>query len=471
MSLRLRLTLLSSAILVLLLLLGGGALYLSFSRITYMMIEEALVSDTRSLVSAGWFRPESFNRHSYGKPGATATLFQTRNIDGIVLDRSPALGEFELPLSSAGLAIVRDGKPWTETVELGGSRLLVHTRALSSRGEIVGLIQAARSLDEHDRSLATLAIALLAGSLLGAMIAFGASWVLVGAALRPIDRIIQTADEIGSERDFNRRVSYSGPPDEVGRLASTFNTMLTELHDSYHQLSQALQAQRRFVADASHELRTPLTTVRGNLELLRREPPITVDDQRAVLIDTIDEAERMMRLVSDLLALARSDAGWQPILSQVSLIPLIDEVRRQAATLDPARPIDAVVDGAPAVLANRDLLKQVLLILLDNALKHTSPGSPVTLETAEIDEEVVVSVRDQGPGIDPELLPHIFERFFRGDSARTMGGAGLGLPIARALVEAQGGSIDIESQVGRGSVFIVKLRLFTEAALHSSVNT
>jgi signal transduction histidine kinase len=300
-------------------------------------------------------------------------------------------------------------------------------------------------------------MALLAGGGLGLLVAFGAGWLLAGAALRPIDRIIQTARAIGAERDFTRRVAYRGPNDEVGRLATTFNVMLTELHATYRQVAQALQAQRRFVGDASHELRTPLTTIRGNLELLRREPPIGESDRRAVLSDTIDETERLARLVNDLLALARADAGWQPALDPVAVDALVEEVCRQARLLAPDRPIVADVSRDVTVVANRDLLKQVLLILVDNALKHTPPSGAVTIAAMAEGEQVALGVRDEGPGIAPDMLPHLFERFYRGDSARTEGGTGLGLAIARALVEAQGGAIAVESCAGAGSVFTVRL--------------
>jgi signal transduction histidine kinase len=288
------------------------------------------------------------------------------------------------------------------------------------------------------------------------LVAFGAGWLLADAALRPIDRITQTAQAIGAERDFSRRVAYRGPDDEVGRLATTLNAMLTELHATYRQVAQALQAQRRFVGDASHELRTPLTTIRGNLELLRRDPPIDDLDRAAALDDTIGEAERLARLVNDLLALARSDAGQRPAVGAVALAPLLEEVCRQARQLAPDRRVEAALSPAAAI-ASRDLLKQVLLSLVDNAIQHTRPGGAIGIDVQSGDTQVAISVRDQGPGIAPKQLPRVFERFYRGDSARTAGGAGLGLAIARALVEAQGGSIDAESRPDGGSVFTVRL--------------
>jgi two-component system OmpR family sensor kinase len=472
MSIRLRLTVLFTVLLALTLALGGVALYVSVARMTFATLAETLANDTRQLVNTGRFRMRDLDGPAW-RLGASPTLFQTRNLDGAVLDRSQGLGAADLPLGEEGLASVRSGQPWTEAATVNGSRLLVHSRALSARGEIVGIIQAARPLDEYDQTLTTLEMALLAAGSLGVVFACGAGWLLAGAALRPIDRITQTARDIGAHRDFTRRVDYRGPNDEVGRLATTLNAMLIELHATYQQVAQALAAQRRFVGDASHELRTPLTTIRGNLELLRREPPIAADDRHAVLSDTIEETERLSRLSGDLLALARADAGWRPSVDHVPLAPLLAEVGRQAGQLAPERPIE-IAAGEHVVAANRDLLKQVLLILVDNAVKHTPAGTPIAITAAAEPRDlappsgaapqvralpaVAIRVCDTGGGVAPEALPHIFERFYRGDnSARTAGGAGLGLSIAQSLVELQGGTIVAESNTGAGSTFTIRL--------------
>jgi signal transduction histidine kinase len=289
------------------------------------------------------------------------------------------------------------------------------------------------------------------------VIAFGVGWVLAGATLRPINRIERTAYAIGAERDFDRRVDHVGPPDEVGRLATTFNTMLTELQTAYRQVEHALQAQRRFVADASHELRTPLTTIRGNVGLLQRQPPIEPEDRVAALGDMADETDRLIRLVNDLLMLARADAGrlWrnEPVLIK----PLIEDLCRQAQLLEPERRIHCEDILDLAVVANRDALKQVLLILLDNALKFTPVDGEVRFTTAVDADRVFIALCDTGPGIAPAALPHIFERFYRGDSSRTGAGAGLGLSIAKTLMDAQHGTISVESAAGRGSVFNISL--------------
>jgi signal transduction histidine kinase len=274
-------------------------------------------------------------------------------------------------------------------------------------------------------------------------------------SLRPIHRLTQTAQAIGAERDFSRRVEHTGPDDEVGRLAKTLNDMLSELQAAYQQVGQALEMQRRFVADVSHELRTPLTTLNGNVELLRRDPPISDEDQSEVLSDMASESQRLVRLVNDLLDLARADAHRTLQSEPIQIKPIIEEVCRQARLLASDR--DIACDTLPdvTVLAQADALKQVLLILLDNALKHAD--GPVTVACHAAEKQVSLSVRDSGPGIDPELLPSLFERFSRGRNSGDGRGTGLGLAIAKGLVEGQGGSLTIGSQPGEGSVFSVTL--------------
>jgi signal transduction histidine kinase len=272
--------------------------------------------------------------------------------------------------------------------------------------------------------------------------------------LRPIHRITQTAQEIGNESDFSRRVDYSGPNDEIGQLAKTFNLMLSRLQAAYQRVSQALSMQREFVADVSHELRTPLTTVRGNLDLLRRDPPLAEAEHADVLTDLVDESDRLIRLVNELLILARADAGRNLVQEPIAVQPLIEDACRQAQQLDEHREIITAAQDV-TVLGDRDALKQVLLIFLDTAIKHTQ--GPITISARPAGDQVAFAVQDTGPGIPPEILQHVFDRFYRGDTDPSVSGFGLGLPIAKALVEGQGGTIAIESQPGSGSVVRIHL--------------
>jgi len=224
-------------------------------------------------------------------------------------------------------------------------------------------------------------------------------------------------------------------------------------------VEQALETQKRFVADASHELRTPLTTIRGNIELLRNDLPLEPQERADILADTKEEIERLIRLVNQLLLLARADAGRPLHCDTVPLKPLIEDACRQIHALAPQRTISTDQVHEVSVWADRDALKQVLLILLDNARVHTPARATISVSTTVAANHATITIRDTGPGIPPDVLPHVFERFYRGDVSRHGGGAGLGLAIAKELIEGQGGSIAVQSTVGQGTAFTLTLPL------------
>lgn len=456
MSIRLRLTLLYSAILALALIVFSAALYVTQSRITLDIAKTTLAQQAEGFVRRPHRPPEPWNEPPPGEylPGR---WIQLRSADGTVIARTADLADTTLPLSADGLRAVQIGTSWFETAVVDNEPLLIYSLPVRMPEGVNGIVQVAAPIGERGQSLNTLRLVLILGSSLIIVGAFVISWVVAGTALEPIHRITQTAQAIGAEHNFSRRVQHAGPNDEVGQLATTFNTMLTELEFAYRQLEAALESQHRFVADASHELRTPLTTVRGNIELLRREPPLAAEERADVLADTKDEVERLIRLVQQLLVLARVDAGQPLPRAPLALKPLLEDVCRQSKLIAPHRSI--VCEPAPevAVLGNRDALKQVLLILLDNAVIHTPPQAAITLTTASANAYLEIRVRDTGAGIAPDLLPHLFERFYRGDVSRSGRGSGLGLAIARELVKAQEGTLTVRSKVGEGSEFIVIL--------------
>ena len=470
MSIRLRLTLLYSVILALTLIAFSTSLYVTQSRATYEGIKANLVRQADGIGSPRRFpgpppqppaevapfegAPPSVNLPSGALPGRWT---QTRSLDGAVLSRTFDLGDLTLPLSPKGLSAVQNGTGWFETAQVEDQPVLIYSRSFETQGGAVEIAQVAFPIAQPEQSLRALRTILVIGCSLVIVAAFAIGWALAGTVLRPIHRITRTAQAIGAEHDFGRRVQHIGPTDEVGQLAITFNVMLAELESAYRQLEQTLESQRRFVSDASHELRTPLTTVRGNIELLRREPPMDAQERAEVLADTKDEVERLIRLVHQLLVLARVDAGQSLQSAPLPIKPLLEDVCRQSRLLAPQRTI--LCESVPdvLVLGDRDALKQVFLILLDNALAHTSLGAAIGMTVVAAEGRVVISVRDTGVGIAPDALPHIFERFYRGQVSRSGRGTGLGLSIAKELVEAQEGTIMVESRVGQGSVFTVTL--------------
>jgi len=493
MSIRLRLTLLYSAILALTLLVFGIILYTIQSQSTLNSLKDDLRRSSDNIGRAvSWMymrsvgiqnAPDSLLNQAppaYNVPPGQGqsqfepppmpletlsgepsfNIFREREIVRVLdtaggLIASPyGVDETKLPLSDQGLQALSQQQDWLEIAEYNGERVLIYNRPGVFDNQVVFIVQVARGLTEHDRSLGVLSRILITAGLLTTLTAFGIGWVLAGAALRPIQRITQTAQEIGNESDFSRRVQYAGPKDEVGELATTFNSMLARLQEAYQRVSDALKLQRSFVADVSHELRTPLTTVRGNLALLRHEPPLPASEQSDILRDVEGESDRLIRLVNDLLVLARADAGQNLVKEAVTIQPVVQEACRQARLFDEQREIIEQVPDL-SILGDRDALKQILLILLENALKYSRDTVRVSAEALE--SKVHIFVHDQGSGIDPKTLEHIFERFYRGEENASIPGFGLGLPIAQSLVNAQGGSIQVESSLGSGTTVTVSL--------------
>jgi two-component system, OmpR family, sensor kinase len=310
-----------------------------------------------------------------------------------------------------------------------------------------------------NRQLETLRVFLVLGALLSLFAALAASWLLAGRALRPLEAMARTAEEIGETQDLSRRLPTQATADEVGRLQLSFNQMLQQLEDAYRRLQGALAAQRRFVADASHELRTPLTTIRGNVGLLLKRDDITREDQAAALTDIAGESERMSRMVQDLLTLARADAGQHLDKAPLELRPIVRDVSRQAQTVAEHR--EVLLEDAPdsdvTVMGNADAIKQLLWILVDNAVKHTEQGGRINLGLNRENGFATIIVRDDGPGIPPGETDRIFERFYQADSARNDEGTGLGLAIARWIVQEHGGRVSALNNPDRGATFRVEI--------------
>jgi signal transduction histidine kinase len=239
---------------------------------------------------------------------------------------------------------------------------------------------------------------------------------------------------------------------------------LRELADAFQQilarLEQNVRRQRQFLADASHELRGPLMVIRGNLDLLQMDLP--ADERKAAARESSEEAERMARLIADLLFLAEEDAHQRLESEPVRMEAVVAEVWQRARTVDAgAHPLILECNDAAVVLGDRHRLTQMLWNLVENALVYTEAGGQVAICSRKMQDRVVLSVADTGAGIPAEHIPRLFERFYRVDRARsrTQSSTGLGLPIVKQVVEAHGGEVRVESELGRGSVFIITLPL------------
>ena len=486
MSIRLRFTLLYNVILALTLAIFGMALYASQAHSIYDTLKSDLIhtnslvgtSVQQSISSSGilvlpsetmFTAPPPLANHPLDDKGfkkiPEREIVRILDLAGNLVASPFGRTQESLPLSAEGLRKLQNKSDWWQEAVFQEQHVLVFSHPMTTSNNVTYIIQVARPLTDRERTLSSLALTLLIASLLTILLAVGIGWLLSGVILAPIQRMTHTAQAIGEDRDFTRRVAYSGPQDEVGQLASTFNNMLERLQAAYQQVAHSLEMQRDFVADVSHELRTPLTTLRGNLGLLRRTPPIPKAEQQDILADMTDESDRMIRLVNDLLILARADAGRSLSRESFAVQPLLEETCRQARLLDPQREISLSLPAQSAdelgLMGDRDAFKQVLFIALDNALKHTTARVHVSAQRSA--GRVELRVQDEGPGMDPEKLNHLFDRFYRGEDASTIPGFGLGLPIARSLVIAMGGEIRMESQPGQGSCLVL---LFSATTIH-----
>src|SRR2546428_11405353 len=249
---------------------------------------------------------------------------------------------------------------------------------------------------------------LIVSSIPTLLAALVASWLITGRALRPLKTVAQTAESIASTHDLKRRLPQNPRPDEIGVLSQSFNRMLEQLEAAYERLARALDAQRRFVADASHELRTPLTTVRGNAELLAHGPAVADDVRAAAARDIATDIERISRLVEHLLTLAQADAGPRLQLVPLSFRPPLESVRRQALPNpeDPRFHNVGLTDAT--ILGDEDAIVQLLWVLVDNAVKFTGAGGSVELGLRKHHSTALLTVADAGTGIPPGDLERIF---------------------------------------------------------------
>lgn len=384
-------------------------------------------------------------------------FFEILDGSGTPIDSTGTLNGADPTIPSSLLAAASPASFARETINDEGVplRVYVHQWIRPDTGTVYYTV-VGRPMTAVTHLLAVLRLFLFAGALLSLVGALAATWIVTGRALRPVEQMAQAAEEIGRTQDLSRRLPDGGPEDEVGRLTRSFNRMLQQLQDAYSRLQGALAAQRRFVADASHELRTPLTTIRSNAGLMLKREDITAEDRHAALQDIADESERMSRLVQDLLMLARADAGYHLDRAPLDLRPIVQDVLRQAQRVHPSRAFELNDGVAASITGNTDALKQLLWILLDNAIKFTPEGGHVRVGLASENGFVDLTITDEGPGIPDADRERIFERFFQADPARSSGGSGLGLAIAQWIVSEHGGRISARN-AERGAVFEVQL--------------
>lgn len=463
-----RITLLISSLMLLVLLGFGFYLYISLSTQLMRSLDDSLrLSAEQSLPTL-----EHENNHLiFGRGDVSSVSFGEQDDllrllspTGVLLDARGAVQSVPIPAGSlmgnGGFFTVgytgqqsQEGQEQTQHGEQDHQdQMRLYSTPIISNGEIIAYLQVGRSLEPIQDTLSRLlTLLIIAGPALIAVTALSGYW-LAGRALAPIERIRRQAAAISAE-DLGQRLDLDLPDDEVGRLARTFDQMLARLDESF-------QRQRRFTADASHELRTPLAVIRGEVDvsLERQRSPA---EYRETLASVGAEAERMTRLVSNLLLLSRSDAAEMLLdLDQVDVADLLRVLVEQMQAHAEAAGVTLQLDLPDQLIvqADADRLLQLFVNLLENAFVY-APGSPVMVRGRQTKTTVEITVADSGPGIHPEHLPHIFERFYRVDKARSRssGGNGLGLAIAREIARAHGGDITVKSTPGKGTTFMVHL--------------
>jgi signal transduction histidine kinase len=321
-----------------------------------------------------------------------------------------------------------------------------------------GVVVAGQSTTFVTNQLAGFRVFLVIAAVVTLIVVAIVSWLVAGRAVRPLVTLAETTEAIGTTGDLSRRLALGRSRDEVGRLTTSFNSMIERLQSSQGDLAAALATQQRFVADASHELRTPLSTIRTNAEFLRERTEAAAGDRADAIADIASEAERMSRLVDGLLVLARADAGVAFERRPVDLRAVAAEEARRFRTPSRAgdpQGVEVTSDGSALVSGDPEALGRAIRVLLDNAFRHGRPPVGVTITTR--DRRVHLEVRDAGPGLPSGSEERIFERFYRADPARSGEGTGLGLSIARAIVEAHGGTIRAAAGDGGGVAVTMEL--------------
>jgi signal transduction histidine kinase len=455
MSLRLRLTMLYSTLMGAILLVISAAVTLVITALLLKQIDDTLSIAQEVIV-------DKISVNQMGKVEATLdstdissdVYMQIWGLDGHLVSSFGTLKNFE------SKSFDREGLKLETPMYRDLSGLNWHIRVLNvpleKDGHKIAVLQVASKLDVVDSARKSLTDILSIIWIVAVLFSGIAVWLTIGQTLKPLAAITDTVEQINRADDLSRRIPYSGPEgDEIGSMVGSFNQTL-------ERLEALFTSQQRLLADVSHELRTPLTVIKGNVDLMRRMK--SLDAESLTSID--QEAGRLTRLVGGLLLIAQAESGKLTlVMKKVELDLLLTEVFQEMSILAGGK-VHVHLNEIDQVYVNgdRDRLKQVFINLVANAIQYTPQGGEVFLSLEKMKDQSRIIVRDTGPGIPAEDLPHIFERFYRAEKSRTRGkstGFGLGLSIANWIVERHGGRIEVASQEGKGTTFAIWLPLFS----------
>jgi two-component system OmpR family sensor kinase len=403
---------------------------------------------------------------------AAETRVSTSLVDGPIVTRNPDLQAFALPedaqiriLDQFGhtLAATKgasDLGPPSQHIRNVGD-LSVVTAPVTAQDSSPAYVQYARPDEGVNDTVSRLWFFLGAGVLGGALLALLAGLAVADRAMRPVKALTGLASRISRTRDPSERIPVPESDDEVGELARTMDGMLQALDEARSEREQSLERQREFVADASHELRTPLTSIHANLELLQ-VAAVGSDDDRQAVDSALSSTKRMSGLVSDLLLLARADAGRRAATKDLDLAAIATGALEEVQPLAGTRRIESHLDGPLPLEGNPDELHRLVRNLLENAVRHTPEKATVELTARRDGDQALLEVLDDGPGIPADMESQVFDRFVRGEGPADTaagGGSGLGLAIVRAVAESHGGSVEAGRSTYGGARFSVRLPL------------
>jgi heavy metal sensor kinase len=440
--------------------LGLAAMLLAFAGLVYGLLRHAVYEqiDRKLLAALGqleedrraaaeldkrlrywideWKEHENLSAVVYGGDGKV--LERTEQLAADSVPARPAVSDNERRVRDKAIAI------------LGRQRVLEGNLHVGDRPLSIVIMA---PLEEADHELGELRTVLLTAVPVVLLLSGGLAYVLARKALAPMERLRRSTEEITADR-LHRRLPIINAQDELGRLTETFNAMIGRLERSFAEI-------RRFTADASHELRTPLTAIRAEAEVALAKP-LGLAEHQQLLGSILEECDRLTRLTDQLLALAREDAhAPRQAQEAVDLASLVDDVAETMRPLAETKQVRLRVeaDGKVSISGDAARLREVFFNLLDNAIKYTAEGGEIEVRVGDNGSEVIVTVRDTGIGIPVEHLPHVFERFYRVDKARSRaeGGTGLGLSIAQSIIAAHGGRIELVSSPGQGTTCSVRL--------------
>lgn len=455
-----RLTLWYVSALALILVLFGVSVYVMLSRALHRRVDEGLRSTIEISITSLTHDTQEGQSPPSAAQSTAAELSHPQQAMMIFDDRGQLLathpGEEDLQIQLPDRTTIPDADVSLYTIANGSNnhRIAVRRVTIPPAGTpyIILASQPLKPVEDELESLreilyfAAPAVLLLAG--------FG-GWFLARQGLAPVTAMARSARQIGAG-SLDQQLPIVNPRDELGQLATTFNDLLG-------RLNAAFEEQRRFMADASHELRNPLSVMSTAAGVTLKKEHRAEDEYREALGIIAEQTRRLSRIVNDMFMLARADAGQYPLRKRTMYLDdLLEEVARAGAVLASDRKATVQLTNLPEAVfhGDEDLLRQMLLNLVDNAVKFTPSDGAVTLSLERREDEYLLSVIDAGPGIPPEARRHIFERFYRADRVRTRaedGGAGLGLSIARWIARAHDGDIELENSNGTGTTFIVRL--------------